>query len=412
MAEKLALLGGKAVRTKSFPIWPRASVLGKKYLNLVVKSNGWGIFRGSRIKEFGQKFAAYHGAKYGIPCVNATVALEIQLKALGVRPGDEVITTVFSCLPTISGILAIGAIPVFVDINERNSIDPNLVEAKITNRTKVIMPVHLYDSLCDLDAFRRIARKYKLHLIEDAAQMPGSFWRGKGVGTIGISGSFSFQEAKIMTAGEGGIVITNNRELSEIMHAYINCGRVTIGDRTKRRVLGGNYRMNEFQAALLLAQLENLKKNTDLRIRNAQRLNDGINGLPGIRTNLPLPQSTRQAYYFYTFRFIEEEVGISRETFIKALNAEGVPTKNTFVPLYRDPLFNMNEYDAPLAWRYFKKHKLSAKDFPVAEKVSREIVGLWHPLLAGNNSDIDDIVAAIKKVIGSAHLLKGRNKLI
>jgi dTDP-4-amino-4,6-dideoxygalactose transaminase len=227
------------------------------------------------------------------------------------------------------------------------------------------------------------------------------------VGTIGISGSFSFQEAKVMTAGEGGMIITNNRELAEIARSYINCGRIPAGSRTRRRVLGSNGRMTEFQAALLLAQLKDLRKNTFLRMKNTRRLTDGIKKLRGIRAQLPPVQATKQAYYFYTFRLIKKEAGISRDLFIKALNAEGIPTRNTFVPLYRDPLFHLNKFDAPAAFRHFKAHKPFPKDFPMAEKISAEIVALWHPLLTGSSADIDDIVSAIKKVITQASSLNG-----
>lgn len=405
MLGKLAIQGGRPVRTKPFPTWPYASELGRKYITKVVRSNGWGIFRGSRIAEFGQKFAEYHGAKYGVPCANATIALEVQLKSLSIGDGDEVITTVYSCISTITSIMAVGAIPVFVDVDERGCIDPNLVEEKITKRTKAIMPVHLYDSLCDLDALSKLARKHKIYLVEDSAQMPGAFWRGRGVGTVGISGSFSFQEAKVMTAGEGGMILTNSREIAEVARSYINCGRVPTGSRTRRLVLGGNGRMTEFQAALLLAQLKDLRKNTLLRMRNARRLTNAIKDLPGIKAYLPPAHATKQAYYFYTFRLIEKEAGISRDVFIKALNAEGVPTRNTFVPLYRDPLFHLNRFDAPAAYDYFKAHKPLHKNFPVAERLSGEIVALWHPLLAGSSSDIDDIVQAIKKVLAHAESL-------
>lgn len=408
--EKLALFGGVPVRKRLFKIWPAATIKGKKYVQEVVNSNGWGVFRGSKVKEFGDKFARYHGARYGIPCVNATVALEIQLKALGINPGDEVITTVFTCIPTVTGILNLGAIPILVDVSEDDyCINSVLIERKITPRTKAIVLVHLYGSLANLDALAAIAKKHNLFLIEDAAQVPGSFWGKKGVGTVGVSGSFSFQEAKVMTSGEGGIIITNNRELSEVMHSYINCGRVQKGDWTKRRVLGGNYRMTELQAALLLAQLEDLRKGTRRRMVNAQRLTRTLAKIPGIATVKLNPKIRAQGYYLYVFRFIESQVGFSREVFIKALNAEGIPTRSTYIPLYRDQLFSLNSYDSPRALKYYKKNKVGAEDFPVAEKVSSEIVALWHPLLSGSAADIDDITRAIKKVIANREFLKNHS---
>jgi dTDP-4-amino-4,6-dideoxygalactose transaminase len=405
--EKLALIGGSPVRTKPFKAWPAASPQAKRNLQKVIDSNGWGIFRGSNVRAFGEKFAQYHGARYGIPCANATIALEIQLRALGIKPGDEVITTVYTCIPTVTGILNVGAIPVFVDIDENTyCIDPKLIEGKITVRTKAIIVVHLYGSIADLDAVGKVAKRHKLYLIEDAAQVPGSFWNGKAVGAYGVTASFSFQEAKSMSAGEGGIILTNNRELAEIMRSYINCGRITPHDRTKRRVLGGNYRMTEFQAAILLAQLDSLETESKKRAENAKRLTRGLNGIPGIKTLAADRRTTMQTYYLYVFSFPRCE-GISREAFINAINAEGIPTRSTYVPLYRNELFNLNRYDSPMAWKYYKRNKPSRKQYPIAEKVAAEIVAFWHPLLSGSKKDVDDIVRAVRKVMDLRHQLQG-----
>lgn len=405
--ERLALLGGRPVRITPFKTWPAATPEAKSNLQKVIKSNGWGVFRGSNVRTFGKKFAEYHGAQYGLPCANATIALEIQLRALGIRPGDEIITTAYTCIPTVTGILNIGAIPVFVDVDENTyCIDPNLVEEKITTKTRAIIVVHLYGSIADLDAVDKIARRHRLHLIEDAAQVPGSFWKKRAVGTYGVSASFSFQEAKWMSAGEGGIILTNNRELAEIMRSYINCGRITADDRTKRRVLGGNYRMTEFQAAVLLAQLAALKRESKKRAENAKRLTRALNGVPGIKIVAPDPRVTLQTYYLYVFSFLGLD-GLSREAFIAALNAEGIPTRSTYVPLYRDELFNLNRYDSPIAWKYYKRNRPTRKQFPVAEKVSSQIVAFWHPLLSGSKKDIDDIVRAVSKVANLRHQLQG-----
>ncbi|MBK9334683.1 MAG: DegT/DnrJ/EryC1/StrS family aminotransferase [Ignavibacteria bacterium] len=331
---KLALLGGKPIRTKAFPIWPRATDLEKAYLNKVVNSNGWGIFRANTVFQFGNEFAEYHGASYGIPCANATIALQIQLQALGIQKGDEVITTIFTCISTITGILNIGAIPIFVDINENDyCIDTKKIVEKITEHTKAIIAVHLYNSLCELDELVEISKNHRLFLIEDAAQVPGSFYKDKGVGTYGICGSFSFQEAKSMTSGEGGIILTNDRELSELINSYINCGRIREGDIITRRVIGGNYRMTNFQAAILLGQLEVLKERTDKRESNSLYLNKELKKIHGIKINERLEGTTKQGCYYYIFKIQPEILGISKDLFTLALEAEGIQTKKCF-PLY------------------------------------------------------------------------------
>lgn len=405
---KLAIHGGKPIRKKAFLPWPHAGVVEKRYLKEVVESNGWGIFRGDKIERFGQQFAAYHKAEYGIPCSNGTAALQVQLLALGIGRGDEVITSIFTCASTVAGIMSVGAVPIFVDIREKDyCMNHTLIEQRITRKTKAIMAVHLYGALCDLDALRRLCRRHKLFLVEDAAQVPGSFWRNKGVGTIGISGSFSFQESKVMSSGEGGIIITNDRELSELAHSYINCGRRQPDDKTQRLVMGFNFRMTEFQAALLLAQLETLEERTAIREQNAAYLSQRLIEIPGIGLIQRNSNITKQAYYYYIFKYNQKEVGIPRQKFIQALEAEGIPTRNVFVPLYKDPLFNINAHDTLETYRYYRAHPLHAKNFPTAEKAAfEESVAIWHPLLLGNRSDIDDIADAIEKVVIYASELK------
>lgn len=409
---KLAVFGGEKVRNRPFMVWPMATPNEKKYLNEVVNSNGWGIFRGSKIVEFGKKFADYHGAKYGIPCSNATVALEVQLKCLGVKRGDEVITTVFTCISTIYAIINIGAIPIFVDINEDDyCIDTSKIEKKITTRTKAIIPVHLYNSTCDLDSLVKIAKKYKLFLVEDAAQIPGSFYKNRAVGTYGNSGSFSFQEAKSMTSGEGSIIITNDENLYNLANSYINCGRIGIEENPSRRVMGGNYRMTEFQAAILLGQLELLKERTDKREKSSIYLNKKLDCFPGIKTIPRDPKVTKQGCYYFIFKIVPEILGVRKEYFVAALEAEGIPTRKLFVPIYKDPLFNLNEYDSKESWNYYKKNPINPKEFSIAERAGfDEGIALWHPLLLEDNDGLDDILKAIEKIIINIDELKKKNK--
>lgn len=406
---KLALLGGTPIRHYSLPKWPLATAKEKNYLNKVINSSGWGFFRGSLIKEFGSKFAEYQGAKFGIPCSNATVALQLQLQALNIGHGDEVITTVYTFMATITAITNVGAIPIFVDIREDNyCMDTELIEKKISKKTKAIIAVHLYGSLSNLDELARITRKYNLYLIEDAAQVPGSFWKNRGVGTFGIGGAFSFQESKLMTSGEGGIVITNDKKFCEFIYEYTNCGRLNNNKiNLPRKVMGSNYRMTEFQAAVLLGQLEVLEERVALQEKNADYLNQKLSKMAGIGIIERNKKITAQSYYAYVLKYYSEVTGISREVFMRALEAEGIPLKKLYVPVYKDSLFNLNSYDTPEAWAYYESKPIHDDEYPIAERVgSKEGMGIWHPLLLWGQRDLDDIVSAIEKVITYSNDLK------
>ncbi len=402
----LAILGGNPIRKKSFPIWPKAGEKEKKYLKKIIDSNGWGIFRADTVIEFAKKFATYHGAKYGIACSNATTALQLQLQALSVQRGDEVITTVYTHITTIIGILKVGAIPILVDIDENNyCLDAIKVVKKITKNTKGIIAVHLYNSLCDLNRLVEISKQYNLFLIEDAAQVPGSFYRGKGVGTLGASGSFSFQEAKSMTSGEGGVIITNNRDLSEVLNAYVDCGRTRENEIKERRVLGGNYRMTSFQAAILLGQLELLQERTDKREQAVFFLNEELKKIEGISIIEKDLNTTKQGCYYYIFKIQPEILRINKYLFTRALEAEGIPTKKMFTPLYKDSLFNLNEYDSPEAWQYYTKKPINSADFPIANKAEHEGIAIWHPFLLENKDELMDLILAVKKIVDNKSLL-------
>lgn len=406
---ELALLGGTPVRQKPFPPWPVATEKEKRYLMKVIESDGWGVFRGKLTFELGEKFAQYHGAKYGISCTNATAALKIQLQSLGISRGDEVITTGFTFIATITAILEVGAIPIFVDINTDDyCIDTKKIREKITPKTKAILAVHLYNALCNLNELAEIARQNNLFLIEDAAQVPGSFYENQGVGTFGVSGSFSFQESKVITAGEGGMIITSSEEMCELAHSYINCGRTREGDRVPRQVMGNNYRMTDFQAAVLLGQLEVLEERTDKREQSVAYLNSHLETIPGISIMRRSPKVTKQACYSYIFKINPEVLKIDREVFIQALEAEGIPTRKLYVPTYKDPLFHLNVQDTPEAWDYYSRHPIQEKDYPNAERAALEGIAIWHPMLLGKESDLEDLIHAVEKIVSNAGALRNK----
>lgn len=407
----LAILGGRPVRTRPFPRWPKATQGEKAALQKVINSNGWGIFRGRKTFELEEQFARYHHARYGIAVSNATLALQVQLQCAAVGRGDEVITTIYTCVSTVTAIINVGAIPVFVDILEKNyCIDPDKIVEKISKRTKAIIAVHLYNSVCEIEAIAAFARKHGLVLIEDAAQVPGSFIHGRGVGTFGQSGSFSFQESKIMSSGEGGMIITNHRNTAILARSYINCGRIRPREKLPRRLMGNNYRMTDFQAAILLEQLSLLRQRNSIRQRSVNYLNARLKGLRGIRIIERSRSVGVQACYYYIFKIDTEIFGCANDFFSRILEAEGIPTRKLFVPLYRDPLFRLNPYDTSEAYIYYRQHRLPKKQFPVAERAAREGIALWHPLLLSPRRDLEYIVSAIRKISLHADKIRSISK--
>src|SRR5215471_18190626 len=268
---KLAITGGKALRKKPFTQWPIATKTEAAALREVLESTLWGgqPFPGRHAAAFAAKFAQLHTAKYG-QCVNTgTVAIQAALKAIGIKPGDEVIVPAYTWEGTVGPVLLVNAVPVFVDVDpDTYCINVRLIERAITPKTKAILPVHLGMRFADMDEILRVARNHNLKVVEDCAHAHGGKWRGKGAGSMGDLGAFSFQSSKLITSGEGGAVITNNLEYMELVQSYINAGRASLTDKFHHRIVGFNYRLGEFQAAVLDAQIDRLPKQAKVRERN------------------------------------------------------------------------------------------------------------------------------------------------
>jgi dTDP-4-amino-4,6-dideoxygalactose transaminase len=256
---KLALESGSPIREKPFPTWPVFGVAERRALLEVFESGKW--WYGERVDEFERKFAAFQDAKFGISCSSGTAGLRAALTALRVGAGDEVIVPPYSFIATASAVLEVNAIPVFADVDlETANIDPGAVEKKITSRTKAVIPVHFAGLPCELDSLIEIASANNVKLLEDACHSWGSKWDGRGTGSIGECGVFSFQMSKNMTSGEGGIVLTSEPELADRIRSFTNCGRMEGKPWYEHHSLGTNLRMTELQAALLLGQLSRLAK--------------------------------------------------------------------------------------------------------------------------------------------------------
>lgn len=405
---KLALRGGAPVRTKPFTAWPIYDEREARGLQRVLASRNWGGYPcpNELAREFGQKFAAQHGARYGVAVMNGTVSLELALQAAGIGFGDEVIVPAYTWEGTAAAVLFSGAAPVFVDVDPATyCLDPALVEAAITARTRAMIPVHLGFRFADMDALMEIATRHNLFVLEDCAHAHGGRWRNRGAGSIGHAGSFSFQTSKLMTAGEGGLVITSDIKLADQVIRLANCGRPPRQQTRTEPALGHNYRLTEFQAAILLAQLERLDEQTARRERNTQRLEQGLRAIEGLSLLPRDERITRQASYHYVFKFHAAQFGgIHRDAFVAALIAEGVPCDGRFYEaVYLSSLFEFAAEKYP-AWAQ------SRREFycPVAERAGyQESVWLPHQLFLGDEQDVADILTAIAKIKANVAELAG-----
>lgn len=405
---RLALRGGEPVRGRPFPRWPIFDEREAKALKSVLESGLWGI-GGEKKREFEEKFAAYQHAKYSVALTSGTVALEVSLRTLGIGCGDEVIIPSYTFMATMIAVLYVNAVPVFADIDpETYTIDPKSVESVISDRTKAILPVHLGGRPADMDALLTIAKRNSLYIIEDACQAWGAEWRGRRVGAIGDIGAFSFQSSKNITSGEGGAVTTNSKELYVKAWSLHNCGRLPQGAWYEHHLPGANYRMTEFQAAILLSQIERFDEQTNRRIENARYLNSKLSRIDGVKPLKDDDRVTRHAYHLYIFRINPEAFGgASKEIVAKALQAEGIPVSLGYSkPLYKESYL---EYfgKCPLSCPYYARQvDYSSIRMPATERACY-IEGLWLPqyVLLGSREDMDDVVSAIEKIRNNAEEL-------
>ena len=402
-AAQLAINGGKPVRTKPFPSWPIHDDKERKAVLEVLESGKW--WYGENVRKFEEAFAAYQDAKFGITSVNGTAALYIALIAAGVGAGDEVIVPPYTFVATASSVLKVNAIPVFVDIDlDTWNLDASQIEAAITSKTRAIMPVHFAGLPADMDKINRIAKKHDLMVIEDSAHGWGTKWRGKGAGALGHLGGFSFQLSKNITAGEGGITLTDDEELADRARSYSNCGRGKTGGWYDHFLLGGNYRMTEFQGAILLCQLKRLPRHVKTRERNAAYLNEQLSQIPGIHVVPDDKRVTQRSWHLYGFRFVADEFGsITLEQFLKAMCAEGIPCGAGYPhPLYKNPLFlkkGRGRKFCPLSCPYYgKKMDYSKLSLPNVELLCKQAAWFGHSMLLGTKKDMQDIVRAMRKV--------------
>src|SRR5436309_2734359 len=333
---ELALLGGRKAKGKPFPDWPMYDDKERRALMEVLESRIWWRTPGTRTSEFERAFAAFHGARHGVAVTNGTAALEIVMAALNVGPGDEVIVPDFTFIATASAVLFGGALPVLVDVlPDTYCIDPDLVEAAITPRTKAIIAVHMGGHPADLDRLKEIASSKGLALVEDSSHAHASEWRGQRIGTFGVAGTFSFQASKLITAGEGGMIISNDDKFEVQARSVHDCGRMPGQWFYSHYIYGSNYRLSEWQGAVLNVQLSRLDEQTKIRHQNSRLLDRLLSEIPGITPQKLDERCTRNGQYAYIFHFNKKQfAGISTDRFIEAMNAEGIPNQASYPPLH------------------------------------------------------------------------------
>lgn len=406
--------------------WPKWPVWGKeeeRVLIEVLHSGVWS-YNGPKETEFNKLFAEYTGVRHAICAVNGTVTLQIALEALGIGVGDEVIVPGLTWQATAATVIDVNATPILVDVLEDTwCLDPKEVEKAITPRTKAIIPVHLYGAFADMDAIMDIAKRHNLYVIEDCAHKHGGEWNGKKAGSIGNIGSFSYQLSKHLTAGEGGSVTTNDLALAEKLDALRNVGRRPEGDSLigadkgigdygddGNFIQSGNYRITEFQAAILVEGLKRLPAQNATRDANGAYLNGLLKEIPGIVPLKRDARETKKAYFNFAFRYFKNDFkGLSVEKFRSALEAElGIIVDACYEPLNNCSLYVPHTKPArhklnPDYWKAINPKRFS---LPVCERLfNEESVCLHHKVLMGTKEDMDLIANAIRKVYQNAEEL-------
>ena len=420
-ASGLAVLGGAPVRTKDWATWPIwKPETDEKQLLDVIRSGVWS--RANVATEFEQKWAQALGVKRSLLVVNGTNALIIALNQLNIRAGDEVIVPPYTFIATISAVLATGAMPIFVDVDpETFQIDPAKIEARITPRTKAIIPVHILGLPADMTRILPIAQKHNLVVIEDACQAHLAEINHQKVGTLGHAGCFSFQNSKNLAIGEGGAIVSHDEAFMDRCFSYQNFGNpygTAVGSVTTGSVRQGTkLRITDYQAAIGLAQLKRLDDQTTTRNVNAAYLKSQIKDIPGIVPYKLYDTVTRAAFHLFPFRYQKEAFkGLSRDGFLKALRAEGIPCSSGYATLTNQPYLN-DAFQSKNFQKVYPKDMLDFKQYvaknhcPQNDKLcNEEAVWFTQNMLLGDKSDMTDITDAIGKVHKNADQLTKLSK--
>ena len=409
MLNQLAISGGAPVRdikNNPWPAWPLNTLAEweseiEPLLREVYLSANEGL-GGAMSGRFGEQYAQYSGTAYalfmphGTDSISAALAGALDLD--GFSDGGEVIVPNYTFVATASAVLERRCTVAFVDISaETFTLDPEAVAAAIQPQTRAILPVHLGGHPADMEALQDIAQRHHLSIIEDCAQAHGAEYRTKKVGSLSDVGAFSFQSSKNLTSGEGGMVTTNDKDIHDRVCAFMNVGRAPGGARWEYPRLGWNYRPSEYLAAILSVRLQLLEAQTDLRNRNAAYLSNALAAIEGITPPKLASWVTKHGYHLYCLKYQPEGFGgRSRQEFVNALSAEGVPCSIGYrSPLSREPGM------AHIAAKY--PHLIRTLPCPNATLVCEQSVWLFQNLLLASEQDMDQVVEAIAKIQQAWH---------
>jgi len=410
---ELAILGGTPTRTEPYPSWPVYDERDIAAVTAVIKSGRWGgyPYPGPQTAEFARRFAELQGGGYAVPMANGTVTMEVALRAANVGWGDEVIVPAYTFQATAAAPMAAGAIPVIVDIDpETYCIDPKAVEAAITPQTRAIIPVHLGAQMADMDAIMEIARRHDLIVVEDCAHAHGAKWRGQGAGTFGHFGSFSMQSSKILTAGEGGILLCRTPELAARAVSVIDCGRAHAEEPPHHEIesmdtsgltfsMGANYRLPELQAALGNVAIERFPEQARQRDEMAAYLEESLSEIPGVRLLRRDPRHTTRSFYRYIFAVQPDAFGAGHDLVCAALDAEGVSCWVGYQAMHRYTLFQPDLSKLPVPSAFPERFDFEHMHLPAAERAcEHEAVWLDECIFRAGRQGIDDAAAAIQKL--------------
>jgi len=403
---KLAALGGTPVRSnKSFPSWPYSD---ENITDSVLKTTKSGIWcriqsKTGTVPTFEKKYAEMMGVNKCVAVGSGTQALHTAVEALGLGPGDEVITSPYTDPGTLSSILSARALPVLADVDRFSfQLDPDDVERRINQNTKALMPVHIMGQAANMERFLELAKKHNLFIIEDACQAHFAKYQGKLLGTIGDVGCFSHQSSKVLPCGEGGSIISHDENLMDRCFTVQNHGTSRLGST---ETIGPKYRMNEFEAAVLLGQIPTVMERHAIRNKNANYLTSKIKDIPGIHPQKLYEGTGDGSYYLYAMNYDKKLYnGVHRSKFLKALAAEGISLspyikKGLHKELWVENILNRRVYQkmyTPQRLQQFRDEMVCPNVDTLCEE---EMVMIWAsgPLL-GTQDDMDDIINALTKV--------------
>ena len=403
--EKPALLGGQAIRTAPWPPWPTWKQEWEAMVTQVLRSGRWWRGRGEHVENFEIAYAKLIGTQRCLATASGTTALLISLHVLDVDAGDEVVVSPYTFIATYNSILMNKALPVFADTDpETYTLNPTTIESRITDRTRAIMPVHIFGLPCEMDAINAIAKKRNLVVIEDACQAWLAEYKGRKCGALGDLGCFSFQNSKHLPTGEGGAITGNDETILDRCHSFHNCGRAygTCKGDQPYFTRGSNRRMQQVSAVMLLQQLDKLQADTARRRDNAEYLRNTLQQIPGIRP-AKLPENSRPVWHLFPFRYDSNAFkGLTRDAFVKALNAEGIPCSIGYQEQYFDGIIDeaiqSRGYKRLFSEKRLKEYRDSLQELKGNRLLCETTVAFTQNLLLSEKKDMDDIVNAIRKI--------------